>query len=162
MSEMLHRLIEDAVIFGVTSHRGQFDKSGRPYLLHFLRILSNIQPDPGMPEATFIKGQILSVLHDVYEDCDVSLDEIEQRFGLEIAEAVNAISRRKNETYVEYLERVKRNELALFVKKWDIKDNMSHDRNGPYRRMGVDNWSMKTVEKYRRALNYLNNFTKEF
>jgi len=41
----------------------------------------------------------VGVLHDVVEDCEITVDTIAEHFGRVIAEAVDAISRRGTETY---------------------------------------------------------------
>lgn len=52
--------------------------------------------------------RIVAILHDVVEDTDITLDDISYRFGEVIADAVDAITHRKNEPREEYYTRVKK------------------------------------------------------
>ncbi len=81
-------LIRDAYEFADLSHEGQRRKSGEPYIAHPLEIalfLTELRLD----EQTIAA----SLLHDVVEDCDVSLDELSSRFGPEIAKLVDGVTK---------------------------------------------------------------------
>lgn len=64
----------------------------------------------------------------VIEDTTVTRDEIEEMFGSEIAEAVDAIIRRPDDVRDLYYERVAGNPIALAVKRADIEDNLDPAR----------------------------------
>ena len=81
-------LIRDAYEFADLCHEGQLRKSGEPYIAHPLEIalfLTELRLD----EQTIAA----SLLHDVVEDCDVSLDELSSRFGPEIAKLVDGVTK---------------------------------------------------------------------
>ncbi len=81
-------LIEDAYFFADHSHDGQLRKSGEPYIAHPLEIalyLSELRLD----EQTIAA----SLLHDVVEDCDVSLEELSGKFGPEICKLVDGVTK---------------------------------------------------------------------
>ena len=81
-------LIEDAYHFADRSHDGQLRKSGEPYIAHPLEIalyLSELRLD----EQTIAA----SLLHDVVEDCDVSLEELSGKFGPEITKLVDGVTK---------------------------------------------------------------------
>ena len=81
-------LIRDAYEFADLCHEGQMRKSGEPYIAHPLEIalfLTELRLD----EQTIAA----SLLHDVVEDCDVSLDELSSRFGPEIAKLVDGVTK---------------------------------------------------------------------
>lgn len=101
--EML-RLIYD---FAKNAHEGQFRKSGEPYITHPLSaayILADMRIDPVIIMAT--------LLHDVPEDTDVTLEEVEKNFGTEIAFLVKGITKlgklkyRGVERYIENLRKM--------------------------------------------------------
>jgi hypothetical protein len=73
---------------------------------------------------------ITALLHDVVEDCSVPLEEIEKRYGEQVAVAVDCLSRRIGETYKDYILRCKGNTLARRVKLADIEDNLLPERIG--------------------------------
>lgn len=107
-----------ALEFAFECHAGQVDKQGKPYILHVLRVaFANFT---GCTENTFIAA----LLHDVVEDCGVKIGEIEAHWGVRIAEAVDHLSRRKDESYSSYIERVKEDHIAVRVKITDLIDNM--------------------------------------
>ncbi|MBF0350998.1 MAG: HD domain-containing protein [SAR324 cluster bacterium] len=78
----------DAVEFATRAHRGQFRKTlPSPYILHPLRVghwLIRYQ----LPEDVVVAG----ILHDVVEDTPFTLSEIEQRFGVPVAQMVREVS----------------------------------------------------------------------
>ncbi len=81
-------LIRDAYEFAHLSHEGQLRKSGEPYIAHPLEIALYLS-DLRLDEQTIAA----SLLHDVVEDCEVSLDELTSRFGPEIAKLVDGVTK---------------------------------------------------------------------
>ena len=80
--------IEDAYAFILQKHEGQLRKSGEPYYHHLIEvayILANLQAGP----ATIIAG----LLHDVVEDTDVKIEEIESKWGADVAKLVDALTK---------------------------------------------------------------------
>ena len=106
------------------AHAGQFDKSGAPYIEHpkaVARIAANIARKEG-PE--FIeKVRIVAMLLDTVEDTDVTLEDIRAQFGDEIADAVDAVTKREGEQYHDALLRVAANPIARVVKLADMTHN---------------------------------------
>jgi len=81
-------VIEDAYHFASEAHRGQVRKSGKPYLEHPLEtasILAELQLDASSLAA--------ALLHDIPEDCGLSISDIEARFGSEIAKLVDGTTK---------------------------------------------------------------------
>jgi (p)ppGpp synthase/HD superfamily hydrolase len=62
-------------------------------------------------------------LHDTVEDTVLELESIRLACGDAIADAVDALSKRKGEKFEAYYERVKANEIATAVKWHDVADN---------------------------------------
>ena len=80
--------IKEAYDFIILKHQGQLRKSGEPYYHHLLEvayILASLQAGP----ATIMAG----LLHDVVEDTDVQIEEIEERWGEEVAKLVDALTK---------------------------------------------------------------------
>ena len=77
-------LVSEAIAFAVKAHDGmRRKKSDVPYILHPMEaavIVSTMTDDQNVISA--------AVLHDVVEDADVSIDEIEARFGKRVRELV--------------------------------------------------------------------------
>jgi len=100
-------LIKLAFEFARDAHDGQFRKSGEPYIVHPLgaaHIAADMKIDPVIIVAT--------LLHDVPEDTEVTLDELEKNFGEEIRKLVEGITKlgklkyRGVERYIENLRKM--------------------------------------------------------
>ena len=81
-------LVERAFEFSESAHRGQFRKSGEPYITHPLAvasILSEWQLDA--------EGLAAALLHDVMEDTSVTRNELETTFGKPVAAMVDGLSK---------------------------------------------------------------------
>ena len=135
--------LAEAQALATEAHKGQLDKSGFAYIAHPQRVSESLKEHG---EAAMIVG----ILHDVVEDTKVTLQEVEQQFGKQIAEAVDAVSQRKGEKYFDYIRRVSQNPLARLVKIADIHDNML-----PSRRLGRSLESL--MKRYGKALEMLTN-----
>lgn len=84
-------LLRDAFVFGAEMHEGQLRHSGEPYFTHpvaVARILAGQQMD----DATLITA----LLHDTIEDTKASYKVVEDRFGREIAELVDGVTKLTN------------------------------------------------------------------
>lgn len=138
LEKELQSVLEKAIILATTLHAGQVDKSDKPYILHPLRVMENV-------EATECK--ILAVLHDVLEDCDIAADElIEAGIPAYLVEKLTILTKQKGEPYFDYIDRVKSDELARLVKLGDLKDNMNLDRLKE-----VTEKDLRRNEKYKKA-----------
>ena len=134
--------IDTAIALACRVHTGQKDKAGQSYILHPLRLMLRLQAD---------EERIVAVLHDVIEDGDISFEELgKMGFSETVIEAVDCLSRRKDETYDEFIKRLSLNRLAVKVKIEDIRDNMDLSRLE-----SVDEDDLRRVRKYHRALKQL-------
>lgn len=93
MMRMKMKLLTKAIAYASKKHEGQKRKgTDIPYIVHpleALSIASTVTNDENVLAAT--------VLHDVVEDCGVSLSEIKFRFGKEVARLVAADTENKRE-----------------------------------------------------------------
>ncbi|MBQ8074221.1 MAG: HD domain-containing protein [Clostridia bacterium] len=132
-----------AGMIAAAAHVGAVDKAGAPYIEHPKRVAARVS-EP--------REKVVAWLHDVVEDTGVTLEEIEKEFGKETAEAVNAITHRKDEPWADYLCRVKANPIARAVKIADLIDNSNLSRLPEVKPKDV-----KRQAKYNRALYFLMN-----
>ena len=110
-------LLEMAIEIAVKAHAGQKDKAGAPYILHCLSVMLKGKTDD---------EKIVGVLHDIIEDTETNAETLREKgFPDEIIDAVVCLTKVKGENYDVYLERVKKNSLAVSVKLNDLKDNMN-------------------------------------
>lgn len=114
--------VQRAKTLAAGAHQGQFDKAGRPYIEHPERVVGHLV-NPTADEV------VVAWLHDVLEDTEVTLEEVEHEFGPTVAAAVEAMTRRPDEAdSAQYYARVKANPIALKVKAADLADNTDPDR----------------------------------
>lgn len=132
-------ILDAAVALACRVHAGQVDKSGKPYILHPLRLMLKFE---GVDE------QVVSVLHDVVEDGDVSLDDL-RALGVSDAAvaAIDCLSKREGEQYEDFIARIKPNDLARRVKIADIRDNLDLTRLPE-----ISDKDLQRAAKYHRAL----------
>ena len=77
-----------AYLVGAEAHEGQYRVSGEPYISHpvaVARILAEMRMDSS--------SIIAAILHDVIEDTPTAKEEIARRFGEEVAELVDGVSK---------------------------------------------------------------------
>lgn len=134
--------VEKARKFALHAHTGRVDKAGMPYAGHLERVAGRLMDDPATA--------VVAWLHDTVEDTGVTLDLIRSEFGEETAAAVEAITHRPGEDYMEYVKRAGEHPFARKVKISDLIDNSNLSR--------LPNVTMKDVnrqKKYNVALSYL-------
>lgn len=84
--------IQDALDFANEKHRMFFRKhSGVPYLIHPLKVLEKLT-SWGITYQKYLDLWIASILHDVVEDSDATIEQIRIRFGDNIANLVDALT----------------------------------------------------------------------
>jgi hypothetical protein len=110
--------LELAISIATKAHANQKDLAGEEYINHPLRV---------MEAGKTPEEKIVGVLHDVFEDSDMSFTELERLgFSADIISALKCLTKRSGkETYDEYLERIGTNRIAIAVKINDLTDNMN-------------------------------------
>ncbi len=100
--------IERAYEFADKMHSGQFRKSGEPYIIHPINvaiILTTISADSDTIKA--------ALLHDVLEDTDCTVEEMEKEFGSEVTKLVQGVTKlskinfsTENEYLIDYYKKI--------------------------------------------------------
>ena len=131
--------LEKAIQIATEAHKGQLDKSGKDYIGHPLRVM-----EMGKTE----EEKIVGVLHDVIEDTDWTFERLaEEGFSDEVIAALKCITKTsENENYDDFIDRVKKNPLAVAVKINALTDNMDI-RRLPY----LSDKDVKRLKKYLKA-----------
>ena len=112
--------LERAIDVAVDAYAGQTDKAGETYIRHPLRVMQAMDTET---------ERVVAVLHDVVEDADYTLTDIEDIFDEEVRDAVDAVTKREGEEYLdEFVPRAAANDIARKVKRADIEDNMDLTR----------------------------------
>jgi (p)ppGpp synthase/HD superfamily hydrolase len=100
-----------------------------------------------MMQMTSEAAMMAAVLHDVVEDTDWTLERLrEEGFSDEVLEAVDSLTHREDESYQEFVERVRANPIARQVKIADLEDNMNIRRISQ-----LSAKDLERLEKYHRA-----------
>ncbi len=81
--------IRTAFELAVDSHKDMRRKSGEPYIIHPINVARIVSDEMGL-DATSV---ICALLHDVVEDTEVTLEEIEQIFNKEISKIVDGLTK---------------------------------------------------------------------
>lgn len=92
--------IRSAYELARVNHQGQKRNSGEDYIIHPLHV-AMILADMNMDSATIIAG----LLHDTIEDTSVTYEDIEKKFGKEIAELVDGVTKLKKLNYKSKAEK---------------------------------------------------------
>lgn len=138
----LDQLLSLAIKVATEAHEGQLDKGGNPYILHPQAVAASLDNT---------ENKIVAYLHDVIEDTDVTLDQLEKLgFTYRIVNSVRILTKSKDVSYDDYLKSVKKDSNAWHVKMADIKHNMDISRiPEPTAK------DFSRIEKYKKALAFL-------
>ncbi|RPG44755.1 MAG: bifunctional (p)ppGpp synthetase/guanosine-3',5'-bis(diphosphate) 3'-pyrophosphohydrolase [Gammaproteobacteria bacterium TMED112] len=108
LNPLSNQKIKKAVSFADKAHEGQFRKSGEPFLIHPINvglILASLKMDAD----TIIAG----LLHDVVEDCEISLKTVKKEFGNNVAKLVDGMTKLlqlddklKDQSQAEYFQKM--------------------------------------------------------
>ncbi|MBI1418657.1 MAG: RelA/SpoT family protein [Limimaricola sp.] len=85
------KLLREAYAFGAAMHEGQVRQSGEPYFSHPVAV-AGILAGQQMDDGTLVTA----LLHDTIEDTKASFAEVERRFGHDIAELVDGVTKLTN------------------------------------------------------------------
>ncbi len=129
-------LVDLAEVIAKAAHAGQFRHDGiTPYIVHPKAVADSLEN---------IRYKAVAWLHDVLEDTVVSKYDL-MVYGVpaDVIEAVEILTKKKNQPYGEYLKGVKENVMAKAVKIADMKANLA------------DSPTPKQILKYTQGLSFL-------
>lgn len=132
----MDHLLETAIRLAAKVHKGQKDRFNKPYILHVMRV---------MMRGHDFDEQVLGALHDVLERSALTMDELAKKgFSPRVLKALEHITRRTEETYEEYIDRVMLDNLAIRVKLHDLADKMDL--------LHVETLSIADLKRYNKQL----------
>lgn len=109
-SQLEVALICQAFEFAYQLHEGQYRASGEPYICHPIAVAGLLR-DLGDSGSMIAAG----FLHDVVEDTDVTPDEIEQRFGIEVRHLVEGVTKLSKFSFSNKMESQAENFRRMFL-----------------------------------------------
>lgn len=113
-------LVKKAMKIALDVHKDQVDKGGYPYIAHPLHLAEQMATED---------GTIVALLHDVIEDGDISLDYLKSEgFSDEVVKAIDLLTRKRSQTYSEYILEISKYPLAKSVKIKDLMHNLDESR----------------------------------
>ena len=131
-----------AILIAADVHLNQFDKGGKPYILHPIHVMQGLLFDSQL--AT------IAVLHDVIEDSrgKVTIETLRQQgFSERVLTALDLLTHRRGEDYLtQYIQRVCTNYDAIRVKRKDLEHNSDITRL-----KGITSKDFARMEKYHKA-----------
>jgi len=137
------KMVAKARELATKAHKGQTRWKGEPFIIHPASVVKKLRKKEIVrkgkylylsvhkeADEVFTKERkepfyIVGWLHDVVEDTKVTLgDLLDEGFSYDIIKAVDAITHRSDEDYVDYIKRVRENFTARQVKISDIEHNL--------------------------------------
>lgn len=129
------------------------DKGGHDYVSgHLKRLWQEF-----LRLGSVIEIRTIALLHDLLEDCPEWTEEmLREEFPVVVVDSVVALTRKKEQSYDEFITQVLANDYAIVVKKADLKDNMDLTRLET-----IDDNDWKRMKRYHAAYKRLKNKTYE-
>ena len=121
--------IREAFEFANMAHADQRRKSGEPYIIHPIEVASIVAVELGLGA----NPVIAAFLHDVVEDTKYTIDDIQKRFGKDVAFLVSVLTKQSKEhyemskqvdNYKQMLDSIHYDIRALLIKLADRLHNM--------------------------------------
>jgi GTP pyrophosphokinase/guanosine-3',5'-bis(diphosphate) 3'-pyrophosphohydrolase len=123
-------LVTDAFKLCFKAHDGIVRASGEPYYLHPLEVAEIVVKEIGIDDISVAAA----LLHDVVEDTDYTLDDIQQTFGAQVANLINGVTKisgvfkskdaRQAETFMKLLLTMAEDLRVVLIKFADRLHNM--------------------------------------
>lgn len=114
---MKGQMLSKMISLATERHACQFDKGGRPYILHALTVMHRLRTDDE-------ELQCIAVGHDLVEDTQTNLAELsEMGFSDRVVRGIGALTRDGGISESQYRRMVKSNPDAVRVKIEDLRHN---------------------------------------
>ncbi len=130
-------LLDKAIVIATNAHHGQFDKGGKPYILHPLAVMNMLATEDEELMA-------IGLLHDVIEDTKVTYKDLRDAGMTErVIDGIRGMTKLPGQTLEEYKEQVFDNIDTMKTKACDLR------HNSDFRRLkGVSEKDIERMAKY--------------
>ena len=132
-------LLGAMLVIATNAHSEQYDRGGKPYILHPLKVMHYLKSDDE-------ELMCMALGHDLIEDTAVTYKQLREAGMTErIIAGIDALTKQPGQTYDEYKQRVFANVDAMRVKLADLRHNTD------IRRLkGVTDDDIVRIAKYQR------------
>ena len=137
-----NEMVAAARLIARLAHARQKDKAGHDYFGHPEAVAAMLETP---------QEKVVGYLHDTVEDTSVTVEEIREIFGDEIADAVALLTHADGVPYMDYVKEIGKNPLARRAKMADLTHNMDISRIPHPRQKDLD----RIEKKYKPAYAYL-------
>jgi guanosine-3',5'-bis(diphosphate) 3'-pyrophosphohydrolase len=133
--EMLGKML----VLATTGHAGQFDKGGKPYILHPLAVMNILNTDDE-------ELQCIALGHDLIEDTNATYQDLREAGMTErVIDGIRRLTKQPGQTLDEYKAVIFESTDAMLVKQADLT------HNSDIRRLkGVSEKDIQRMAKYHR------------
>lgn len=135
------KLTRIAMKLAYDKHHGQVDKVGVPYIFHPIHVAESMDDEISC---------CVALLHDIVEDTDTTFESLEELFPKEVVDAVRLLTHDKDVPYMDYVAKIKENEISRKVKIADLTHNLDITRLE-----NITDKDRERIEKYKNALEFL-------
>ncbi len=135
-----YEALAKAISIATKAHHGQFDKGGKPYILHPLHLMNQLMFD--------VQLAVIAVLHDVVEDSFYTFDDlVAEDFSDRVIAALILLTHEESDDYLQsYIPKICTNYDAIRVKRKDLEHNSDITRL-----KGVKEEDLERLKKYHSA-----------
>ena len=134
-------LTKKAIKLAYKAHKDQYDKAGLPYITHPLHLAEGMNDEYTTTAA---------LLHGIVEDTYITLDDLAKEFPKEVIDALKLLTHHKGVPYMDYVAKIKTNDIAKAVKIADLKHNSDLTRLDC-----ITDKDIERIKKYQEALELL-------
>lgn len=143
--------LTNMLVLATREHAGQYDKGGKPYILHTLAVMHKLRSEDE-------ELNCIAIGHDLIEDTKVTYSELrEMGFSDRVIRGIRNLTKVPGETNEEYMTRVKSSLDSIRVKLCDLQ------HNSDIRRLkGLTEKDFARLQKYNKMYQELKEAFSEF
>lgn len=112
-------LTNKAMRIAYNAHHGQVDQGGQPYIFHPIHLAEQMDNEISI---------CVALLHDVVEDSNVTIADLQEEFPSVITDAVQLLTHKVGTDYFHYVRAIRDNPIAKEVKLADLAHNSDETR----------------------------------
>ena len=130
-------MLSQMLVLATTRHEGQFDKGGKPYILHPLKVMHYLQSDDE-------ELNCIALGHDLIEDTKTTYQDLrDMGFSERVIDGIRRLTKQAGQTHEEYKQGIFYSADAMLVKLQDLRTNSD------IRRLkGVTEEDIRRIQRY--------------